>query len=128
MNTLRVFRRCSALLVLLAGLALPWSAQATVLRVVVVQTDDAVTYVKELERGKALLKRLGSSALLRVWRARFAGAETGTIVVSLEYPSMVVLAGDEAKALADPDYLAWLRGLDKLRKVVSDSTYDELKP
>jgi hypothetical protein len=121
-------RRFGVLAVLLAGMAVAWNAEATVLRVVAVQTDDASTYVRELERGKAILKRLGSSAVLRVWRARFAGPETGTVVVSLEYPSMIVLAQDEARALADPEYLAWLRGLDKVRKLVSDSTYDELKP
>ncbi|MGH8285840.1 MAG: hypothetical protein ACRETT_08745, partial [Steroidobacteraceae bacterium] len=113
---------------LLAGMAFASQSQATVLRVVVVQTDNASGYVKEIERGKAILKRLGSSAVLRIWRARFAGEDTGTVVVSVEYPSLAVLAQDEAKAVADPEYSTWLSGLDRLRKIVSDSTYDELKP
>jgi len=49
------------------------------------------------------------------------------VVVAIEYPSMIVLAPEEAKALADPEYSAWLKGLGKLRKIVSDSTYDELQ-
>jgi hypothetical protein len=113
---------------LLTGIAFASQSQATVLRVVMVQTDDTSAYVKELAKGEEILKRLGSAAILRVWRARFAGHDTGTIVVSIEYPSMVVLAQDEAKAFADPQYMSWLHGLDKIRKLVSDSTYDELKP
>jgi hypothetical protein len=116
------------LAVVLAGMTFAWDARATVLRVVTVETDQVSAYVKELERGKAILKRLGSSAVLRVWRAHFAGPHAGSVVVSIEYPSMVVLAQDEAKAYADTEYTAWLSGLNKLRKVESDSVYDEMKP
>jgi hypothetical protein len=28
----------------------------------------------------------------------------------------------------DPELSAWLKGLDEIRKIVSDSLYDELKP
>jgi hypothetical protein len=113
---------------LLAGVAFASQSQATVLRVIVVQTDNTSGYVKEIAKGQAITKRLGSSAVLRVWRARFAGRDTGTVVVSIEYSSLATLAQDEAKTLADPEYSAWLSGLDKIRKIVSDSTYDELKP
>jgi hypothetical protein len=120
--------RVGLAIALLGGMAFASQSQATVLRVVTVQTDNVSAYVKEIDKGRAILRRLGSSAVLRVFRARFAGDGTGTVVVSLEYPSLVVLAQDEAKALADAEYSSWLAGLDRLRKVVSDSTYDELKP
>lgn len=120
--------RIAVACIVLAGMAFAPQAHATVLRVIIVQTDNTSGYVKELEKGKAMIKRLGSSAVLRVWRARFAGQDTGTVVVSLEYPNLVTLAQDEAKAAADPEWSTWLSGLDKLRKIVSDSTYDELKP
>jgi hypothetical protein len=128
MKTVNQLRRVSALTLLLVGTAFAWNAQATVLRVVTVQTDNYGAYVKELEHGKAILKRLGSTAVLRVWRAHFAGPNAGSVVVSIEYPSMVVLAQDEAKAYADPEYTSWLGGLASIRKVVSDSVYDEMKP
>lgn len=48
------------------------------------------------------------------------------MIVSIEFADMATLAAEEAKAMADPEYRAWLTGLDKIRKVVSDSTYDEL--
>jgi hypothetical protein len=128
MKSISRLRSFSILAVLLTGLSFAWDSQAAVLRVVTVETDQISTYVKELERVKVILKRLGSSAVLRVWRAHFAGPNAGSVVVSLEYPSMVVLAQDEAKAYADPEYNAWLGGLAKVRKVVSDSVYDEMKP
>jgi len=101
--------------------------QATVLRVVTVQTDDLGAYVKQIEQGQALLKKLGSPAVLRVWRARFAGPEAGTVVVSIAYADMATFAADDSKVAADPEYAAWLKGLSKIRKVVSDSLYEEQK-
>jgi hypothetical protein len=103
-------------------------AHATVLRVVTIQTDNVDAYLQELGRGQALIKKLGGSAILRVWRARFAGPEAGMIVVSLEYPDMATFAGDEKKVTETADYQAWLKDLAKTRKVLSDSLYDELKP
>ena len=102
------------------------AVQASTLRVVVVQASDADAYVKAIEQGKALLKAKGSSATIRVWRARFAGNEAGSIVVSIEYPNLEVLAKDDAKMATDPELKAWLQGLDKVRKIVSDSIYNEL--
>ena len=74
------------------------------------------------------MSKLGGSAILRVWRARFAGPDAGAIVVSLEYPDMTTFANDEKKVTETAEYQAWLKGLAKLRKVLSDSLYDELKP
>ena len=120
------FRQVVFGLAVIACSALAGPAQATVLRVVVVETDNVSGYVAELKKGQQLMKRLGSSGQIRVWRARFAGQDTGTVVVSVEYPSLVALAQDDAKAAADAEWAAWLKGLDKYRKIVSDSTYDEL--
>jgi len=122
-----------ALLLVAAALLLSASApllaaDATVLRVVVVNTDNPDAYLKEVEKGRAHNKRLEGSSQIRVWRARFAGEEAGTIVVSIEYPSLAALAKDDAKSAADAEFQAWLKGLDKVRKIVSDSLYTELKP
>jgi len=104
------------------------AADQVVLRVVVVETDNVSGYVKEIEKGKALLKRLESPAILRVWQARFAGRDTGSVVASAEWPSMAAFAKDEAKTSADAEYQAWIKGVAKMRKIVSDSLYSELKP
>jgi len=56
----------------------------------------------------------------------FAGDEAGTVVVSIEYPSLSALAADDEKMRTNAEIAAWLKGLDKVRKVVSDSIYREL--
>lgn len=105
-----------------------FAAQAAVLRVVVVDVSNAGAYVQEIEKGKALLKQAGSPAQIRVWRARFAGPNAGQFVVSVEYPDLQAFAADDKKIAANADYQAWLKGLDKVRKVLSDSYYEEAKP
>jgi hypothetical protein len=101
-------------------------AEAAALRVVVFQAADADGYLKSIEQGRALLKSKGSTGTIRVWRARYAGPEAGAIVVSIEFANLEALAKDDAMMAADPEVRAWLQGLDKLRKVVSDSVYLEM--
>lgn len=113
----------AALLSMFSGLA-----QAAVSRVVVVETSDMKAYVQEIEKGKALLQRAGSPAQIRVWRARFAGPNAGNVVVTVEYSDMVTFANDDKKMAADAEYQAWLKGLDRVRKIVSDSLYEEARP
>jgi hypothetical protein len=116
------------LLSLLAALCYAGMANASELRVVVVQTTDVPGYVKAIADGQALLRSKGSAAVLRVWVARYAGPEAGSIIVSVEYPSLEALAKDDTMMRSDADLRAWLAGLAKMRKIVSDSIYEELKP
>ena len=102
--------------------------EAAIMRVIVVQTDDLGAYVKEVERGKAIVSRLGGSTTIRVWRARFAGPHAGQVVVTLEYPDLATYAAQESKLSADPEFQAFLKGIAKMRKIVSDSLYDEQHP
>ena len=117
---------------LLAALALTAvatvSAEAAASRVVVVQASDAAGYVKAIEQGKALLKSKGSPGAIRVWRARFAGPNAGSIVVTIEYPNLEALAKDDARLQTDPELRSWVQSLDKYRKIVSDSIYEEMAP
>ncbi len=115
-----------AVLSILALMIFAPAAEAAVLRVVVVETADAAAYAKEIAKGQVMLERLETGAIVRVWRARFAGTDTGKVVVSIEYADMATLVKAETKAMADAEYTAWLAGLAKIRKVVSDSTYEEL--
>jgi hypothetical protein len=116
------------LLSLIAALCYAGMANASELRVVVVQTSDVPGYVKAIADGQALLKSKGSPATLRVWLARYAGENAGSIIVSVEYPSFEALAKDDTMMRSDADLKAWLAGLAKMRKIVSDSIYEELKP
>jgi hypothetical protein len=96
------------------------------LRVLVVSTEDVSGYVHELDNGRRILKRLGISVQTRVWRATFAGPEAGSVVVTQEFASFAAFADAASKTAADAEYSQWLKGLDKIRKIASDSLYQEL--
>ncbi len=115
-----------ALLLVLGLSGSAFAQKATVLRVLVVKTDNPTAYAQELTKGIELMKSMGVPATLRVWRAKFAGPEAGSVVVSIEYPSLAAYAAAEAKLSASSDYMTWLKGLDKIRTIVSDSLYNEL--
>ena len=100
--------------------------EATALRVVTVETTDSAAYMQEIEKGKALFKKLGSPAEMRVWRGRFAGDDAGSIVVTIEYADLAALAKDEALLYGNAEFQAWIAALDKMRKVLSDSIYYEM--
>lgn len=102
------------------------SAQAEVSRVVVAETSNVAAYLKEMDKVRALLKRVGSDASVRVWRARFAGPNAGSLVVTIEYADMATFAADDAKMRADAEYDGLIKGLDAIRTIESDSLYEEL--
>jgi hypothetical protein len=116
-----------ATLVLMLGMSSAALAQKSiVIRVVIVKTDNAAAYAQALEDGKAIMKKAGIESTTRVYQATFAGPNAGTVVAVLEYPSMVALAEAQAKLSTDKEYSAWLKGLDKIRTIISDSIYREL--
>ena len=121
-------KRLTVMLTALVGLSvLVNSAEATVLRVVVVETTDVAAYMGQMNSLRASLQRLGSKSTVRAWRARFAGPNTGSIVVAVEYADMATFAAEDAKIAKDAEYQATLKSMNKLRKIVSDSLYEELK-
>jgi ribosomal protein L2 len=113
------------LLVVCAMSSAAFAEKATILRVVVVKTDDPAAYAQEIEKGRQIMKNLGIQGQTRVWQARFAGPEAGAVVVSIEYPNMAAFADAVAKTNGSSEYQTWLKGLDKIRKIVSDSLYTE---
>ncbi len=102
------------------------SAQAAMFRVVVVEVSDTALYMKEIENIRAGMKRLKIDATLRVMRARFAGEQSGAIVVAIEYKDMAAFAAADAALAADSEQQATMRRIEALRKIVSDSLYQEL--
>jgi len=114
-----------ALLFVCAASSAASAQKATVVRVVVVKTDNPAAYAQEIEKGRQIMKGLGVQATTRVFQARFAGPEAGAVVVSIEYPSMDAFADAYKKTSASSDYQNWLKDLDKVRKIVSDSLYTE---
>ncbi len=128
MRTNRTRNLAAAVVILLlvcVASSTAFAQKATVLRVVVVKTDDPAGYAQQIEKGKQVMKSLGVPDQVRVWQARFAGSDTGMVVVTIEYPNMAAFAEAATKTEASSDYRAWLKGLDKVRKIVSDSLYTE---
>jgi hypothetical protein len=114
-------------LTLMLGMSSAAFAQkTTVLRVVVIKTDDVSAYLQQLEKGKEIMKKLGVIQQIRVWQATFAGPNAGSVAAAIEYPSMAALADADAKTRADKDYQAWLKETSKIRTIESDSIYREL--
>jgi hypothetical protein len=121
-------KRFTAMLAAVVGLfVLANSAEATVLRVVVVETNDVAAYMGQLNALRASLQRLGSKSTVRAWRARFAGPNAGSVVVAVEYADMASFAAEDAMIAKDAEYQATLKSMSQVRKIVSDSLYEELK-
>ena len=119
----------SLALMVALGIGASNSASAQVkgyLRVLVVITEDVPRYVHELDNGRRILKRLGISVQTRVWHATFAGPEAGSVVVTQEYNNFAAFADAVSKTTADAEYSQWIMSLDKIRKIASDSLYQEL--
>src|ERR1700684_2354595 len=67
-------------------------AASTTLRVIAVQTADIKTYRHEVETLQGEFKKEGLPVTLRVWRATYAGPDTGTLIVTVEVPDLATLA------------------------------------
>src|ERR1700732_833359 len=105
-------------IVLFLGMSTAAFAQkTTVVRVVVVKTDNPAAYAQAIEAGKEIMKKAGVSANTRVYQASYAGPDAGAVIAAIEYPSITALAEAEMKLRADKDYVAWLIGLDKIRTI-----------
>lgn len=98
-----------------------------VIRVLVVKTDNPAAYAKELDTGRAILKKLKTTGEIRAWRASFAGPDTGMVVVTVEWKSLADLAADSKKIDNSKEMREWIAGLSSVRTILSDSLFNELK-
>jgi hypothetical protein len=109
-----------------SAVALPAS---TTLRVIAVQTSDIKTYRHEVETLQGEFKKEGLPVTLRVWRATYAGPDTGTIIVTVEVPDLATLAKIEDAVMKPNSPLgATMKRIEAIRKITSDSLYEELSP
>jgi len=115
-----------------AGLALASAAAmpaSATLRVIAVQTNDIKTYRHEVEILQSEFKKEGLPVTLRVWRATYAGPDTGTIIVTVEVPDLATLAKIEEAVMKPNSALgATMKRIEAIRKIASDSLYEELSP
>jgi hypothetical protein len=102
------------------------AANPTTLRVIVVQTTDAAAYVHEVNALAALYKKAGTPVNIRVWRATFAGNDAGTVVVSAEFTDFMSLAKANEMQRTNQEITAEMKKIAGLRKIVSDSLYEQI--
>ena len=121
-----------AALLALLGAGLPAAAadapEPAVLRVLVVETVDLKAYQRELEALLKLERTVVPEATLHVWRARFAGADAGALVVTAELPGLSALAKIDELARHNPEFQATVKRIEALRRVISDSLYEAAAP
>lgn len=119
----------AAAAVLGAGLlvgTLAAAAEPATLRVIVVQTDNLKAYAHEVGALNALVRKAGVNATIRVFQARFAGHDAGAVVVSVEVPNLAALARMDEVLASDPGVSAQMAKVAAMRKIVSDSLYQEI--
>jgi hypothetical protein len=103
------------------------AAESSTLRVVVVDTKDLKAYLATLGEVKRLTATAAPKMVVRAWQASYAGPDTGAIIVSVEHPgSMSKFASAWESMMADAQIAQKMGELGNLRKVVSDSIYQEL--
>ena len=101
-------------------------AEPPVMRVVIVEAMDAKEFRHELDKLLALERTVVPEATIRVWRARFAGADTGTLIVAAEVPSLAALAKLDEFGKQNGEFTATMRRLTAMSRVISDSLYEEV--
>ena len=76
-----------------------------VLQVLVIDTNgDNDKYMELFTKFTAVYKKHGSTGERRLWVNTFAGPNTGTVVTTIEYPSLASLVESNTKVFASEDY------------------------
>jgi len=103
------------------------ASAATIARVIGVQVTDIKAYAHEVDVLQGQFKKAGVAVTIHIWRARFAGSEAGTLIVAIEMPDLATLAKVDELQKSNPEIAATMQRIGPLRKIVSDSLYEEVK-
>jgi hypothetical protein len=93
-----------------------------------VKPEKLEDYQKEVKKLQAVLKRVGSTATMRLWRNTQGGPATGTILVGLEFANAEAWAQDTAKIQADEGWQDIVEDLHKLRTLEGSSIWTDISP
>ncbi len=89
-------------------------------------TDKFLGFAK---RAREITEKNGGTGNQRVWLSTLAGPNTGTVIVAVEYPSMVSMAQTQAKVNSTPEWQAFIGDFQKSgMRVVSSSLSVEITP
>jgi len=103
-------------------------AASSIMRVIVIQTADLKGYIHEIETLRSQFKKAAIPVTVRAWNARFAGPDAGSIVVTVEMPDLATLAKVDEAQKTNAEISATMQRIGALRKILSDSLYEELSP
>jgi hypothetical protein len=118
---------CATSVVLLALMCNAASA-AGLSRVIIIQTTNLTAYLHEIDTLRTQYKSAGLPITIRVARARYAGAEAGTIAVVIDMPDFAALSKLDDLQKSNAGIAATMDRLGKIRKITSDSLYEVLSP
>ncbi len=69
-----------------------------------VAAGDMPKFLELYKRAMVVLEKYGSTGKSRLWVTTYAGPNTGTVAVAIEYPSMVSMAESGAKVFPSPEW------------------------
>jgi hypothetical protein len=85
-------------------------------------------FLELTKRANAIAQKYGSTGKARFWMAAYAGRDSGAVIVTVEYPSLVSLAQSSAKVDPSPEWQQLVADAQASAiKVVSDSIVVEVK-
>jgi uncharacterized protein (DUF1330 family) len=108
----------------------PADAGPPVTHVIVLDVGKDMPKFLELnKRMGEIAQKYGDAGKARFWINAIAGPESGTVIVTVEYPSMVAFAQSTAKVQASPEYQKFMADAQATSiKQISNSIVVEMKP
>jgi len=103
------------------------ASAAPIARIIGVQVTDLKAYAHEVDVLRGQFKKAGVMVTLRIWRARFAGSDAGNLFVAVEMPDLATLAKVDELQKSNADIAATMQKIGAMRKIVSDSLYEEVQ-
>jgi hypothetical protein len=79
------------------------------------------------KRANTIAQKYGGTGKARTWIASYSGPNTGNVIVTVEYPSLVSLAQSRAKINASPEWQQLVADAQASVKLVASSVVEEIK-
>ena len=90
---------------------------------------DTAKFLEFVKRARAITEQYGGTGQQRAWMATLAGPNTGTAVVTIEYPSMVSMAESGAKIGPSPEWQKFIADFQAAgMRILSNSVSVEITP
>jgi hypothetical protein len=106
----------------------PGSGGVLVTTAVDVEPGMLAEYKERLSKGQSILERLELKGAMRMWQAELAGANTGSVVVGVEYPDLSTYVSEQSQLNGDAEWQELLGGLSDIRSLAGRSMYQEITP